>query len=497
MSRARLKDGAKEQLTRTFRLGDVGDPLYPTPDEKELTTIDVLALTAWILQFGPEGNGHRLLEQIRRGCKIRLLLVSRLTYAFWGEHKGDMTSRAEQTGRLVEAFMESATKHGVSHLMEVREHSWQPSVSIVLLDATCGGGIGWVAPFTPNPRSSAGQKYYFEIEGGSDLFRYYRTQFEQLWVEAHPYSVAPNSRQLGGLRQLTRSLARGAARLSGVHKDLAVVFALAEELDYFLDVFVPGWRENGALNVLDPTGVFEVKRADRTILLVLLGQMGKMTTAAKVENLLGRYDVDVLVSIGVTGGVKDVRIGDVVVASQVDDYLHRAKAAEGELAFGGMVYRASPDLVRRVGCFPFAHPGSYRTWQEQGESQRTSLAPSDQAGAPSPVRAVDGRPPMIFADDAHIASGDAVVADLKFRAALKARDRNLLAVEMESIGLLAAVSENFRSARTLILRGISDLADEDKSGIEKVYGVGLRRLALQNTARFFASLIDTGALFEQ
>ena len=77
---------------------------------------------------------------------------------------------------------------------------------------------------------------------------------------------------------------------------------------------------------------------------------------------------------------------------------------------------------------------------------------------------------------------------------LRARDRKYLAVEMEAAGLMAAGYKQAVAARTLVLRGVSDIADERKAALEDQSTGALRRYAVRNAIRLLWSLLDAGLL---
>jgi nucleoside phosphorylase len=66
---------------------------------------------------------------------------------------------------------------------------------------------------------------------------------------------------------------------------------------------------------------------------------------------------------------------------------------------------------------------------------------------------------------------------------------------MEGAGMMAAAQRRAKPANTLVLRGISDLADERKSELDKIGGGGLRKLAMTNALDYLLALVDAGALW--
>lgn len=521
---AELKKEAAPISLLAFRGRDIATFLVPSVNRVKLRTIDVLSLTPEFL----EREIDLLYEQITSGCRLRLLLVSRLTHAFWVEHRPSMQEKARRSAGIVSTFM-NRIGPDFEHRVEIREHSWQPSVSMILLNAYDDDAAGWVSAFTPDPEAATYEKWYFELPSSSTALLSFREQFERLWRPSDRFAPIPTLAQMEDLRQLSERMRRAASDLSDGHFHAAVVIALPEEFRYFREVF------SGELKRLDEDGNYRLvvpyNQTSYSILVVFLGRMGKATAAARVERVLQTYSTDLLVSLGVAGGLKDVHIGDVLVAAQVDDYLHRGRAADSgnvpsgangtekmpsgvtdvettpsdatrvdssgtsdtayTLIWGGLVYRPTYDLVCAALNMEFTEPEQYQAWRSGGNERLRAIFGELEAEITSEIRKLlpDDEKPQIWADDVHLASGDILAASDAFKAELARRDRNLLAVEMESVGVLTAASDRTLPVRTMVVRGISDLANKDKKKLDDGLRGKLRRLALLNAASFLKAFL--------
>ena len=193
----------------------------------------------------------------------------------------------------------------------------------------------------------------------------------------------------------------------------------------------------------------------------------------------------------------DVSLGDVVVATVVDSYLDRSKAVAGvakrsfEFELSGEAFRCSGDLVKAVQNLEFAHYPLYQNWLDRcavamsksmPEETRTSLL---EAGLLQE---------QVSLHEGHIASGVTVGATTAFNNWLKKRDRNFLGLEMESGGVMAAVFEEVQPIRSLVIRGISDLADDRKAELDKIKGGAFRRYAMRNAIYLLWALLEAGLL---
>jgi nucleoside phosphorylase len=61
---------------------------------------------------------------------------------------------------------------------------------------------------------------------------------------------------------------------------------------------------------------------------------------------------------------------------------------------------------------------------------------------------------------------------------LKDGDRACVAVEMEAVGMMLAGYLDPKKTSTLVLRGISDLAEDRKGALDEIGGCALRALAM-------------------
>jgi nucleoside phosphorylase/tetratricopeptide (TPR) repeat protein len=158
---------------------------------------------------------------------------------------------------------------------------------------------------------------------------------------------------------------------------------------------------------------------------------GNVAAAAEIERLIGYQKLDVLMFVGIAGGVKDVAVGDVVAATKVYGY-HSARA-EDEL-------KPRPDVNR----------SSYRLVELAKQVARTSRLEQSVA---NPIRILCGP----------IAAGEQVVASTASETykLIRRLYSDAIAIEMEGAGCLEAA---YRTAdvEAVVLRGISDLID-DKS----------------------------------
>jgi nucleoside phosphorylase len=278
--------------------------------------------------------------------------------------------------------------------------------------------------------------------------------------------------------------------------DAGIVVALKEEFRILFERFESRHAhvEDGGRSYY----VFDVPtlvgRRPYRCVATLVGEMGTNRTGIIVEKMLARWDPSVVAIVGIAGGVhSDVRVGDVIVASEVDNYLEGAKAADGG---EGFAFQRSSDsfkmphaLLDRIRNFEFANRASFLQWQASCVARRRAL------GAEADVLLQNGMiREQAVQKEGHIASGPLVVTSKEFVAWIRAGDRACLGVEMEAGGLMISAHMNSARRDALVIRGVSDFSDERKARLDAIGSGLLRRYAMENASDFLWALMESGVL---
>ena len=189
-----------------------------------------------------------------------------------------------------------------------------------------------------------------------------------------------------------------------------------------------------------------------------------INAALETERALQYYKPTHAFYVGVAGGLKDVKVGDIVIGSDVVGY-ERGKAEEGIFKQRPQFGASSYDLERLANSFSINS-----SW----ETISTSLVETLFA-------------PEITVLSGTIASGEKVDASYKsdLHKHIKVNASHALAIEMEGLGFLT-VCMTRPSVKSLLLRGISDLVD-DKGEMD---GQGSQPYASKNVAAFLFGLIS-------
>jgi len=173
---------------------------------------------------------------------------------------------------------------------------------------------------------------------------------------------------------------------------------------------------------------------------------GQHSAIAAYENLRQHYDPRVVVLVGIGGGIhRDVRLGDVVVATRVVYYDLRKETASG-IIHRGQEREAPAEIGHAINSFFTDHDPAEFSVEDPG-----------------------GRTRVMRMRTGPIGSGDAVIADhrAKIRAYLASFNDKILAVDMEAGGLSQACHEQSATSGRphgwAVIRGISDDAGSGKN----------------------------------
>ncbi|HYF94102.1 MAG TPA: tetratricopeptide repeat protein [Symbiobacteriaceae bacterium] len=168
---------------------------------------------------------------------------------------------------------------------------------------------------------------------------------------------------------------------------------------------------------------------------VLLGEIGPGNPGAarEVERAIGFFGPDVVFFVGVAGGIKDVKLGDVVAANKI--YAYESGKASEEFLPRPNIGLADYGLEQRA-----------RAEARKGDWIQRINVPIDFRQQPRALVAP-------------IAAGEKVISSTKSREfeVIRKLYSDAVAVEMEGVGFLqAAYASNVPG---LVVRGISDLID--------------------------------------
>ena len=244
--------------------------------------------------------------------------------------------------------------------------------------------------------------------------------------------------------------------------DVAILTALEVELravcahlDLRGERQVDGWSYQ--------TGNVEAPNARWNVVATMTGA-GDVPAATATARMIETFTPMVVLFVGVAGGIKDVELGDVVVASKVYGYDRRKEDKDG--------VRTRPE---------FGQPHARLI----DRARHLALTDTWTRASP-PARGANALVAPIAVGAAVVADEDAYTAQL-----VRKSFSDAVAVEMEGYGFLYAAWQQAAleraNAASLVIRGISDLL----SGKEEADQSGSQERASANAAAFAFDLLGT------
>lgn len=281
---------------------------------------------------------------------------------------------------------------------------------------------------------------------------------------------------------------------------IGVLFPLTEEYEAAEEILTP----IRSFDANDQTFYVMKSPAGTQFVAAIVGGAGGQEASTVVAERLAALGIEVLVVIGIAGSLdSELRLGDVIAPSLVDLYRAGSKAVPGatedefELLFAGDPFRPPWSLIRMVEDLKTRpeRRACFVGWRDEASARRVELGLHD-------ATALEYGRPAPSLHGGHMASGPEVAAATAFGKWLKTRrDRSYEAIEMESGGVSVSAYRRRRALPVLVLRGISDLADERKTAMEREsvsWPRGAwRKLAAQNAAALLGRFIDEGWLLAE
>ncbi len=195
-------------------------------------------------------------------------------------------------------------------------------------------------------------------------------------------------------------------------------------------------------------------------------RMGAARAAFEAERAIDYFKPNVILFVGVAGGLKSVKIGDVVVAAKIYGY----ESGKAETAFS-----TRPEIG--ISTYPMIQ-------RAQAVARSASWLHRIQSDPPQ-------SPPKAFV--AALAAGEKVVTSTTSDTwrLLRQNYEDAIAVEMEGYGFLQAVHGN-RRVEALVVRGISDLIE----GKREADAAGTQEIAACHASAFAFEVLSQLTLEE-
>lgn len=244
------------------------------------------------------------------------------------------------------------------------------------------------------------------------------------------------------------------------------------------------------------------------IALCLTDVQGASEIPDAVSHLSKHFGVHTIVLIGVSGTLnsKDLGIGHVVVADSVVDSTYRSALVDdvdGHARFlpGGRYWTGDDKLVQLVRQFELRHESDYKHWSSECTNKRLQMFHNADLGPLEPHFRIP-----IALHVGPISAGVSVIKGSAPKQQIQGTSKTLLAVDTESHAFADQMQKLTRNAeyehvKFLVIRGISDPADESKEVLDKQKLSYTSRFVIEGEGRFppfqIEAAYNAGALLIQ
>jgi nucleoside phosphorylase len=288
--------------------------------------------------------------------------------------------------------------------------------------------------------------------------------------------------------------------------DVGIIIPMEEEFGYFSELMKSEQIDlSASAKTYQGRIYYFFERAGTRCAATFVGDMGLVRMALATEDLRRAFTPSVIVVIGIAAGFEgpsgNARVCDVVVASSVDLYLHRAR-----LHYGGKTHEGSQpsfgfaELKDQFVLPTTAALAAFAVTDVRFAERRSDWAAAcerELSALPSRAREasvnIEGlriavRPSI---REVRLASGELLSGATELVKKLK--ERGCGATDMEAGGAVIACNQSAGGPvpHLMILRGISDSGNEQKPILEKLGGRNFfRRACMRNASRLLLSMID-------
>jgi len=288
--------------------------------------------------------------------------------------------------------------------------------------------------------------------------------------------------------------------------DILIYIALGEEFQHIQDSLelelVPDELKKYPVTCYKTT-IKSLKTAMHyNVVFAPMGRMGNTQSATYTQALINVYEPKNVVVLGIAGSISgDFSPGDVFVPSNVTEYLANSSGTgieKIEFKTSGSHFPSNPRLLNRFQNFPIINRNEFAKWKEHSKDAFSEYITSDMQQKLSDLDIkLNIRAELKVADDRNLASGPTVGKGEAFVKFVKEIDRKSCAIEMETAGAYAAVSNLINGPRVISIRGISDLATEKKEKMEEIVGNELRKLCMQNALNLLINAIEQDIFLDE
>jgi nucleoside phosphorylase len=262
--------------------------------------------------------------------------------------------------------------------------------------------------------------------------------------------------------------------------DVGILVPLREEFRYVVEV-APQLESLSH----EATYFYRLDFGSISAVCCLIDQMGLLPALHATNRLLEFADVKLIVLLGLGGALNDdVSVGDVVIASEVSEFQANSKAEPAgdgyQVRYSGRNWSLEFRIREAISHFEFSSDDAFSSWQATTSENYAKLDVPGKASICSSPSSMHFGP---------IASGSVVVASSAFASEVRRINRKFVAIDMEAAGVALAAAERIHPLPCLVVRGISDNANEKKHTLDEQGRGSWRRYCVRNATSLLRSLL--------
>ena len=272
--------------------------------------------------------------------------------------------------------------------------------------------------------------------------------------------------------------------------DAVIYTPLREEFESLQQRFAPLSDVNG----VNYTGYISKTPKTSSVLVVVGFEWGNDHSFSIMNEVLSAYDCGIAVCVGIGGAIsKDAKLGDVYYSKDVLDLTQRLKLEKDKSGKSRIMYDPetypSSELITKVldrSRLSATGPSPYKDWIKACTLVNEGKLVGHDAKILGFLKSHFYSP---VADNGKIAATNMVLADSLAVEDVKACGRKMACVDTESAGF-AKACKDIRKTPHIVIRGMSDKADETKKITEDKFKNIFRDIAASNAALFLYHHID-------
>ena len=272
----------------------------------------------------------------------------------------------------------------------------------------------------------------------------------------------------------------------------AVIYAPLEEEYRAVQNTFPGSHEVEGEHY---TGYLTRVDTGQSLLVITGFEWGNEAAKTLLAEVFSRFSPQVAISIGIAGAIsKDASLGDVFYSKSISDLTQRQKVSKekgrnrSRITYDPIHYDCCSRISKALdrSRLSISEKSIYKKWQEACSLRnRGKLASQNLKG----LGTAPSRLETPVANNGQIASTNTVLADSNAVEDVKACGRKMACVDTESAGF-ACACRNAAVPSIVVIRGISDQADETKKLTEENFQNLFRDIAVSNATLFLKLNID-------